>query len=298
MVIDTGLPLSTFHDLLQLAADFVDFWKFGFGSANVYPSEIIASKVTLCQEYGVLAYPGGTSMEIAISQGVWKEYLESLKRGGIRVVEVSDGTIQMDRNLRNTIIHTAKQMGFQVLSEVGKKRVDERLDVATQVAAIQEDLKAGADYVIIEGRETGEEVGVYEKDGQVREQDVDTLVNSLGHLATRLIWEAPQKSQQIYYVSKYGNRVNLGNIAPLDLVPLESIRRGLRSDTLQVALDGGPESELGQSTSKSTSGTTGKTSTSQTGPSRPKLWKPGQSRPADGTQRKQRPEDGRRPSDG
>lgn len=239
MIIDTGIPLSMFHDLLQMASGHVDFWKFGFGSAGVCTPEAIHAKVSLCQEYGVNAYPGGTSMEIAVAQGVWKEYLEALWDGGIRVVEVSDGTIELPSSLRRSIINRAKNMGFTVLTEVGKKRAGSWIPIREQARMIRSDLQAGAEYVIVEGRESGQNVGVYETDGTVRESDVEALVKELGTQSHRLIWEAPLLAQQTFYVQKFGNRVNLGNVRPLDIVALESIRRGLRSDTLRLSVEDG-----------------------------------------------------------
>jgi phosphosulfolactate synthase len=236
MVIDTGIPITMMRDLFELAASHIDFWKFGFASASVCPPERVADKVMLCQEYGILAYPGGTSLEIAISQGIWKEYLQSLWEHGIKVLEVSDGTIDVPVRLRREIIRTARKMGFTVLSEIGKKLPGVFLPVAEQVRLIHGDLNSGAHYIIMEGREGGTDIGVYDGDGNVKEDHVQALLNALGPLSTRLIWEAPLLKQQLYYVKKLGNKANLGNIKPLDVIALESIRRGLRSDTLRGAL--------------------------------------------------------------
>jgi phosphosulfolactate synthase len=243
MVIDTGTPLTMMRDILQMAAAHIDFWKFGFASASVCPAECVMSKVSLCQEYGVYAYPGGTSLEIAVSQRVWKDYLCALWEGGVRVVEVSDGTIDLPLRQRREIIRTASKMGFSVLSEVGKKVSGVFLPVSKQAQLIQGDLNSGANYVIVEGRESGKGIGVYDQEGNIREEDVNALLDALGPLSTRLIWEAPLKTQQIYYINKFGNKVNLGNIVPLEVTGLESLRRGFRSDTLRVAL-GIPEQDF------------------------------------------------------
>jgi phosphosulfolactate synthase len=236
MVIDTGIPLSMMRDILQLSSSHIDFWKFGFGSAAVCPADVMSAKVALCQEYGVLAYPGGTSLEIAVAQGIWKEYLDALWDGGIRAVEVSDGTIPLPLKQRRELIRTARKLGFTVLSEVGKKKAGVYFPVPTMAQYVQNDLNSGAHYVIVEGREGGKEVGVFDAKGNVREDDVQQLVEILGPLATRLIWEAPLSAQQVYYVSQFGHKVNLGNIQPLDVVKLECLRRGLRSDTLRIGL--------------------------------------------------------------
>ncbi|GGJ02021.1 phosphosulfolactate synthase [Alicyclobacillus cellulosilyticus] len=257
MVIDTGIPLTWMRDLLQMAAEHIDFWKFAFASASVYPPERVMDKITICQEYGVFAYPGGTSLEIAIAQGVWQAYLERLWAGGVRAVEVSDGTIDVPPRLRREVIRTAHQMGFTVLTEVGKKAPGHHLGVQEQARMVQADLNSGADYVLIEGRACGQNTEIYDREGNVREQEVQALAEVLGPLATRLIWEAPRFAQQVYYIRTFGNRVNLGNVRPRDVVALESLRRGLQSDTLRVALGlpeappappaGGREHGLGKS---------------------------------------------------
>jgi phosphosulfolactate synthase len=236
MVIDTGVPITEMRDLFELAAAHIDFWKFGFASASVCPPERVADKVTLCQEYGIMAYPGGTSLEIAIAKGIWKDYLAALWEGGIRVLEVSDGTIELPVRTRREVIRTARKIGFTVLSEIGKKLPGAFLPVTEQVRTIQGDLNSGAHFIIVEGREAGTNVGVYDGDGNVKEDHVQMLLDALGPLATRLIWEAPLPKQQLYYVKKLGNRVNLGNVKPHDVVTLESMRRGLRSETLRSAL--------------------------------------------------------------
>jgi phosphosulfolactate synthase len=270
MVIDTGTPLTMMRDLLQLGSDHVDYWKFGFASASVSPPEIIMSKVSLCQEYGVLAYPGGTSLEIAIAQDIWKDYLNGLWDAGIRVIEVSDGTIDLPLKTRREIIRFARKRGFSVLSEVGKKIPGSFLPVAEQAQMIHGDLNSGANYIIVEGREGGREIGVYDSEGNVRENDVEALLDTLGPLSTRLIWEAPLAKQQNYYVNRLGHKVNLGNIKPIDVITLESIRRGFRSDTLRTALgmSEGPaafSSGAVQRTSEGTNSQEGLTS-------KPKIW--------------------------
>jgi len=236
MVIDTGIPMTMMRDLLQLAANHIDFWKFGFASASVCPPERMLDKITLCQEYNVLAYPGGTSLEIAYAQGVWGDYLKSLWETGVKVIEVSDGTIDLPLRSRREIIRTARKMGFTVLSEIGKKIPGSFMPVSEQARMIQGDIQSGANYIIVEGREAGLGVGVYDRNGDVRDEDVQSLLDELGPYATRVIWEAPLAKQQAYYISKFGNRVSLGNIKPIDIVTLESLRRGFRSDTLRVGL--------------------------------------------------------------
>jgi phosphosulfolactate synthase len=242
MVIDTGLPVNMMRDILHMASDHIDYWKLGFASACVCPVERIMDKITLCQEYGVLAYPGGTLLEIAYVQNRWRDYLESLYDSGVRVVEVSDGTVEIPQKARREMIRTASKRGFTVLSEVGKKQPGAFIPIAEQLQIIHSDLNSGASYIIVEGREAGRNVGVYDANGNVKSADVQALLDVLGPLSTRIIWEAPETSQQLHYITTLGNRVNLGNVKPLDVIALESLRRGLRSDTLRTVY-GPKESE-------------------------------------------------------
>ncbi|MCL6592363.1 MAG: phosphosulfolactate synthase [Alicyclobacillus sp.] len=275
MVIDTGLPVTQMRGVLELAAEHIDFWKFGFASASVCPPERIKDKITLCQEYGVLAYPGGTSLEIAVTQGIWRDYLHALWEGGVRVVEVSDGTIDLPLRTRREILRTARDMGFSVLAEVGKKWPGYRLPPRKQAQMLQADLQSGAHYVIVEGREAGRGVGMYDAEGNVREQDLEALVEALGALFTRVIWEAPLVTQQTYYIRRFGHKVNLGNIHPGDVIVLESLRRGYRSDTLRVALGLTPPPQPEDSDELSADSLPNDASS----PARPKLWTDSQAAP-------------------
>jgi len=237
MVIDTGLTMTMMRDLFQLAAQHIDFWKFGFASASVCPPERILDKITLCQEYNILAYPGGTSLEIAYTQGIWQQYLAALWKSGVRVVEISDGTIDLPLRKRRELIRAAKKSGFTVITEVGKKIPGAALSFQEQAQLIQGDIVSGASYVIVEGREAGIDVGVYDEAGNVKKRDVEMLMELVGPYRTRLIWEAPLVKQQTYYLQEFGNQINLGNIKAADIIVLESLRRGFRSDTFRTTLD-------------------------------------------------------------
>lgn len=236
MVIDTGIPMTMMRDTLELAAQHIDYWKFGFGSASVCPPQRVMDKISLCQEYGVLPYPGGTSLEIAMVQGRWQEYVASLWESGMRVIEVSDGTIALPLRDRREVIRNCRKMGFTVISEVGKKTQGAFLPIAEQARIIHGDLNSGANYIIVEGREAGRDIGVYDKDGNPREEDVDALLELLGPLSNRIIWEAPLTKQQAFYIRRIGNKANLGNVKPLEIISLESLRRGFRSDTMRDVL--------------------------------------------------------------
>ncbi|UOF89757.1 phosphosulfolactate synthase [Fodinisporobacter ferrooxydans] len=231
MVIDTGLGLQETRDLLNLAGNFIDIIKLGFGSAYLYPETILREKIALLKEHQIEICPGGTFLEIAVLQDVWKQWMERCAEIGFTCVEVSDGTIDLPRPLRNQLIRYAQKLDFQVFGEIGKKEDGSHLPVAEQLQQIEEDLAHGAKLVIIEGRESGKNVGMYEKDGSLRFADVEQLMKS-GIDKTLVIWEAPLKSQQVQFIKYFGANVNIGNIAPTAVLSLECLRQGLRSDTI------------------------------------------------------------------
>ncbi|WP_198850434.1 phosphosulfolactate synthase [Alicyclobacillus sp. SO9] len=237
MVIDSGLPISAMRGIFELAANHVDFWKLAYGSGKVLPSERIQDKISLCQEYDILLYPGGTAFEIAYANGAWEQYLDSVYDAGMRAVEISDGTISLPVRTRREMIHSAREAGFIVLTEVGKKIDDDQLSMSERLHLMRSDILSGADYVIVEGRESGLGCGIYDADGYVREQDAKFLVDGMGPLANHVIWEAPLYRQQVYHVQTLGSKANLGNISPDGVLRLESLRRGLCADTMALQPD-------------------------------------------------------------
>lgn len=237
MLIDTGLGLQETRDLVALAGSYIDFVKFGFGTSKLYPKELLLEKINLLRQHDIEAYPGGTFLEAAVLQNKWRPFLERCMELGFRTVEVSDGTIRLDQDLRRQIISFARGIGFTVLTEVGKKESGLCLPVSQQMEMITADLDAGAFRVIIEGRESGKGVGLYQEDGTLRRDEFDELVEAVGS-CDNLIWEAPLKTQQEELISLFGPNVNFGNIKPQDVISLEALRCGLRSDTLKYTLEG------------------------------------------------------------
>lgn len=236
MVIDKGLGLSQMGDLLELAAEYIDYVKLGFGTAALYPSHLLRAKIGLIRSYGIEAYPGGTFLEVAVIQDAVPAYLERAMNLGFTCVEVSDGTISLPPDRRFELISMAKAAGFQVISEVGKKDAASELDPEEALAQIRADLAAGASKVILEGRESGAGAGIYDKAGRLKAGPMERIVAGVAdpHL---LMWEAPLKAQQEEFIGRFGPNVNLGNIAPTDVLALEALRTGLRGDTLRLALD-------------------------------------------------------------
>lgn len=237
MVIDKGLGLRGTRDLLETAAEYLDFLKLAFGSSALFDEAFIRAKVALCQARGVAVYPGGTLLELAVAQGRAEAFLRRAKELGFACIEISEGTIELESKLRSTLIRTARSLGFTVVSEVGKKDGSRRLDPERVQELAARDLADGSSYVIIEGRDSGRGVGIYREDGTITDDLVDSILEGFSE-PHRLMWEAPLLSQQQALLLKLGHEVNLGNVQPQDLVALESLRQGLRGDTLQLWLAG------------------------------------------------------------
>lgn len=230
MVIDKGLPSSQTRDWLALAAPYVDLVKFTFGTSALYPQAVLAAKIKLLREEGIGVLPGGTLLEIAVLQGKAIPFLDHGRELGFDFLEISDGSIAMSPAVRKGLLREAKKRGFRVLTEVGKKKPGARLSPREMRAQLVFDLEEGADFVIIEGRESGKGAGLYDEAGEI---DPDGLENLLtGASWERIIWEAPLKKQQLLFIKRFGPNVNLGNIPPGEVLALEALRRGLRSDTL------------------------------------------------------------------
>jgi len=232
MVIDKGLGIEATKDLLELAADYIDFIKIAFGSAALYPTNLMIEKIELVKSYGIQIYPGGTLFEIAAYQGRLPQFYKRAAELGFTYVEVSEGTIDLTPQLRERYIKQSLDQGFGVLSEIGKKDGSIHLDPHAAIVQIEADLANGAEKVIIEGRDSGKGVGIYDEDGKVRGELLSVLINGVADIS-RIIIEAPQTSQHNYLLTKIGPNVNLGNVQPQDVLTLESTRRGLRGDTLR-----------------------------------------------------------------
>lgn len=237
MVIDKGLGLGAIRDLTAVAAGYIDFIKLGFGTSLLYPAPVLVEKIRVLREAGVQVYPGGTLLEVAVYQGAAAEFLVAAARLGFSYVEVSDGTIDLPPAVRRDLIRRARDMGFGVLAEIGKKDSGRALvpeEVWEQAAA---DRAAGAELVIVEGRDSGRGVGIYDAGGQIREPLLEAIAAGFEG-ADGVMWEAPQTHQQQALLLRFGPEVNLGNVQPADALALEAMRRGLRGDTLRRCLAG------------------------------------------------------------
>lgn len=231
MVMDKGLGYEQQNSILDVASAYIDLVKFGFGTSCLYPRHILQQKLSRAHAYSVHTCPGGTLGEIALDQQVFDQYLKECAKLGFSAIEVSDGTINLDMQTRHLAIKQAKSMFPLVVSEVGKK-LDSTSDIRTYVKQVITDLDAGSDYVTIEGRESGEGVGIYKSQGEVDSTLLDDFMSELPTDArNKVIWEAPKKNQQVELITRFGQLVNLGNIQPSEVIALECLRLGLRADT-------------------------------------------------------------------
>lgn len=232
-MIDKGLSVAEVAGLLEVAGDIVDVVKLGWGTALV--SANLKPKLELYAARGIPVVLGGTLTELAIRQGRVEGLVAWLRELGLRHVEVSDGTITVEQGVKRDLIQRLAGE-FTVLAEVGSKDTDFIMAPYVWVEQIERDLDAGAWKVIAEARESGT-AGIYRADGEVRTGLIDEIVHAIE--PERLIFEAPLREQQVWLLKRFGTECNLGNIAPADVLSLETLRLGLRSDTVErFALDG------------------------------------------------------------
>lgn len=235
MVIDKGLGLHQTRDLMEVSGEYVDLLKLSFGTSAFYAPEVLMKKLGLARSYRVDCYPGGTFFEVAYIQGRYREFVEKTAELGFSAVEISDGTIPMTQKGRAEAIAYACAVGLKVITEVGKKHPADRLPKLRLSEQILVDLESGAFKVIIEGRESGKGVVIFDDDGSINEADLEYLAEAVPEVSS-LIWETPLKAQQEALIMRFGSDVNLGNIPPGELLAVEALRRGLRGDTLREAL--------------------------------------------------------------
>lgn len=233
-MIDRGLSVADVDGLLEVAGDSVDVVKLGWGTALVTSN--LRTKLERYTAHGIPVVLGGTLTELAIRQGRVEGLIDWLHELGLRHVEVSDGTISLDPNVKHELIKRLARE-FTVLAEVGSKDADFIMAPYVWVEQIERDLQAGAWKVIAEARESGT-AGIYRADGEVRTGLIDEIAHAVD--PQRLIFEAPQREQQVWLLKRFGTECNLGNIIPADVLSLETLRLGLRSDTVErFALGGG-----------------------------------------------------------
>jgi phosphosulfolactate synthase len=234
MVIDKGLGARALEDLARTAGDYIDVVKLTFGTSAFYDREMLRKKNRILARAGVDVMPGGTFLEVSVWQKTLPAYLVRARELGFTAIEVSDGTIEMDRPTRGDVIRRARDAGFKVYAEVGKKDPGEAPPVEVIHELIQEDLGNGAFKVIIEAREAGRGVGIFDAEGRTRAEEISRILAG-GSDFNSLVWEAPLKNQQQDLILRFGVNVNLGNVPPEEVLALEALRQGLRGDTLKRA---------------------------------------------------------------
>ena len=230
-VLDKGLGPRGWEDVLEVAGDHISIVKLGWGTAAV--TQNLERKLEVLREKPVVI--GGTYFEVLYAKGRLDEYKRWLAALGITHVEISDGTLDIPRERKVELI-AEFATDFTVLSEVGSKDEDTVYAPYQWVEWIKEELEAGAWKVITEAREGGT-AGIFRKDGDMR----TGLIDEIAHVIEpeRIIFDAPQQHQQVWLLKRFGTECNLGNIAPYDVLSLETLRLGLRSDTLERFARGG-----------------------------------------------------------
>jgi phosphosulfolactate synthase len=231
MVLDRCQGLRATEDVLELSGDYIDQIKLSFGTSVFLDETVLRRKIDLIRAYEIDVFPGGTLMEATLVRGVYPRYVQWAKALGFTALEISDGTITMSRQTRNDAIRRALDAGFKVITEVGKKDPSIYIPPAQLCDQIAADLAVGADKVIIEARESGVGVGIYDQNGNVRQDEMSAIIRGLGDSRGDIIWEAPNPKQQTTLIIQCGPNASLGNVKPNDVLGLEALRYGLRFDT-------------------------------------------------------------------
>jgi phosphosulfolactate synthase len=225
MVMDKGLSIREIEDFLELCGEHVDIVKLGWGTSYVTPN--LKDKLKKYRDHNIPTYFGGTLFEAFVVRNQFDDYRKILDKYEMTFAEVSDGSIELEHQLKCDYINRLSSQ-VTVLSEVGSKDVEKIIPPYKWIKLMQEELDAGAWKVIGEAREAGN-VGLFRSSGEVRSGLVQEILTKIPF--EKIIWEAPQKSQQVWFIKLLGANVNLGNIAPSEVIPLETIRLGLRGDT-------------------------------------------------------------------
>lgn len=231
MVMDKGLSIEEARNFMSVSHPHVDLVKLGFGTSFVTPD--LQKKLEVYRSHNIPVYFGGTLFEAFLIRNQFEDYIAVCRDFGISYMEVSDGSITIPHAEKCGYIEKLTKHGT-VLSEVGSKDAAHIIPPYKWIELMRAELSAGSTYVIAEAREAGN-VGIYRGSGEVREGLVQEILTQIP--GERILWEAPQKAQQLYFIELLGCNVNLGNIAPTEMIPLEAMRMGLRGDTFHLFLD-------------------------------------------------------------
>lgn len=231
MAMDKGMSIREVEDFLSVSGEYVDIVKLGWGTSFVTPN--LKEKVKTYKKFGIPIYFGGTLFEAFIVRGQFDDYRKILDKYALEYAEVSDGSIELEHDIKCEYIRKLAEQ-VTVLSEVGSKDVEKIIPPYKWIKLMQEELDAGAWKVIGEARETGN-VGLFRSTGEVRSGLVEEILTKIPF--EKIVWEAPQKAQQVWFIKLLGANVNIGNIAPQEVIPLETIRIGMRGDTFNHFLN-------------------------------------------------------------
>ncbi|NTW32815.1 MAG: phosphosulfolactate synthase [Bacteroidetes bacterium] len=227
MMMDKGLSIREVEDFLTTGGEYTDFAKLGFGTSVVMNEKLVLQKIQLYKGSNINVYLGGTLFEAYIIRGKFDEYRKLVDKYKVDAIEVSDGSIVMEHDEKCKYIEKLAKTHI-VLSEVGSKEAGIITSPNKWINMMQTEINAGSSYVIGEARESGT-VGIYRPNGNAHVALVNKIIAKVDK--DKIIWEAPLKSQQVWFVKTLGANVNLGNIAPNEVIPLETLRLGLRGDT-------------------------------------------------------------------
>lgn len=225
MMMDKGLSIRQVEDFIETAGKLTDMVKFGFGTSIISPN--LADKIKLYQNANIDVYLGGTLFEAFIARNKFDDYQRMLDKYNINTVEVSDGSIEISHSKKCNFISKLNE-NFKVLSEVGSKDASKLIPPYKWIELMQKELDAGSWKVIAEAREGGN-VGIFRGSGEVRSDLIEEILTKINN--DHVIWESPQKTQQVWFIKLMGSNVNLGNISYNEVIPLECLRLGLRGDT-------------------------------------------------------------------
>ena len=225
MVMDKGLSVKEAENFASASSDYTDFVKFGFGTALISPN--IEEKIQIYRDSNIRPYLGGTLFEMFLVRGLFEKFRKYIDQYKLDLVEVSDGSIFLPHEEKLKYIQILSQQ-VTVLSEVGSKQAGVHISHEKWVAMMKAELEAGAWKVIAEARESGN-IGIYNPDGSANVYLINDIIKKVK--TDNIIWEAPVKNQQVWFIKLLGANVNLGNIAPNEVISLETLRLGLRGDT-------------------------------------------------------------------
>ena len=225
MVMDKGLSLNEAENMVALKSELTDIVKLGFGTSLL--TRYIDKKIKLYHKAGIMVYVGGTLFEAFTVRNQFDDFCKLMDKLKLEMVEVSDGSISIEHDTKCEYIQKLSK-NFKVISEIGSKCESNSLEDSDWIEYMNKELQAGSWKVIAEAREGGN-VGMFDLDGNIKENLIKKITNKIS--TSKILWEAPQKKQQVWFINNFGANVNLGNISPNDIISLECLRIGLRGDT-------------------------------------------------------------------